>query len=121
MQDVCIVTVRDAGVRVHQHIHSGRGEVRAAQTTLPVGGQIMNVATLQAGGRCALTLVLTIALGPALAWADSVVFETDTHIADGDLTYDGDDVTVRGCVLTVDGQHAFASLTVEHNTTGDPG
>ena len=39
-------------------------------------------------------------------------FTTNTTIADGDLTCDGQDIAVSNCTLTVNGAHTFASLLV---------
>jgi len=46
------------------------------------------------------------------ATAATVVFNNDTIIAAVDTTYDGSDVIVSNCVLTVDGPHSFNSLRV---------
>src|SRR6267378_787307 len=46
------------------------------------------------------------------ATASAVIFTSDTTIASGDATYDGQDVVVSNCVLTVDGPHNFASVRV---------
>jgi hypothetical protein len=40
----------------------------------------------------------------------AVVFTTDTSISDLDLTYDGQDVVVSNCTVTIDGGHAFNSV-----------
>ena len=47
---------------------------------------------------------------PAGAWG--ATFTTDTQISSGDATYDGQDVVVDGCTVTIDGSHAFNSLQV---------
>src|SRR5689334_23039986 len=47
-----------------------------------------------------------------LTSAQAVVFTADTGIAPSNLSYDGLDVVVSNCVLTVDGQHSFASVRV---------
>lgn len=51
-----------------------------------------------------------------------VTFTSNTTILAGDGTYEGYDVTVSGCTLTVDGVHAFNSLLVSNNgvVTHDP-
>jgi len=65
---------------------------------------------------CAL---LALFSGPAYPVA--VVFTTDTLIGTSDATYDGMDVIVHGCVLTLDGYHPFNSLTIERNESNAPG
>ena len=42
----------------------------------------------------------------------ATTFTSDYHIQEGDTSYDGHLITVHGCVLTVDGWHSFAGLTV---------
>ena len=59
--------------------------------------------------------------GAAPATAESVVFTTNTTIGDGVTTYEGYDVTVQGCTVTINGAHAFNSLTVERNVANQPG
>ena len=60
--------------------------------------------------------------GAALASAvQAQVFTVDTTIANGDTTYDGLDIVVRGCTVTVNGAHSFKSLTVERNAENQPG
>lgn len=56
------------------------------------------------------------ALLPLLA-ARAVTFTEDTHIADGDATYEGQPVTVSGCTLTVDGAHVFTNLYLVNGAT----
>src|SRR6267378_1330880 len=46
------------------------------------------------------------------ATASAVIFTSDTTIASGDATYDGQDLVISNCVLTVDGPHNFASVRV---------
>ncbi|CAG1007228.1 hypothetical protein PHYC_03405 [Phycisphaerales bacterium] len=43
------------------------------------------------------------------------VFTTPTTIEDGDLTYDGLDIVIRGTTVTINGAHAFNSIVVERN------
>jgi hypothetical protein len=50
-------------------------------------------------------------LGFAIS-AGAVTFNTNTSIATGNTLYDGQDIVVDACALTVDGQHAFKSLRV---------
>ena len=46
-----------------------------------------------------------------------VTFTTNTWISAGDVTYDGQDVVVDGCTLTIDGEHSFASLRLMNSAT----
>ena len=46
------------------------------------------------------------------ATARGVTFTVDTAIGAGDGTYEGQDIVVQGCTLTVDGSHSFNSLVV---------
>src|ERR1017187_5409194 len=48
----------------------------------------------------------------AATTVSAVVFTNNTAISPLDLTYDGADITVSNCTVTVDGPHAFASLQV---------
>ncbi len=56
------------------------------------------------------TLAVLLALAPALLRA--ATFSTDTIIGVGNATYDGQDIVVSGCTLTVNGPHSFNSLQV---------
>ena len=56
-----------------------------------------------------ITLGLLVVLAVPV---QAVTFTTDTYIAADDFTYDGDDIVVDGCVVTIDGAHGFASLWV---------
>lgn len=58
------------------------------------------------------TLLTALALTLSLAGANAVTFTVNTTIGVGDTTYDGQDVVVQGCTLTVDGPHTFVSLTL---------
>src|SRR5690348_15623671 len=42
----------------------------------------------------------------------AILFTGDTHIGDNDLTFDGMDIVVSNCTVTVDGPHGFASLQI---------
>src|ERR1035438_3280618 len=50
-------------------------------------------------------------LVPRLA-ATAVTFTNDTALPSYDTNYDGMDIVVTNCTLTVDGAHSFASLQV---------
>ena len=41
-----------------------------------------------------------------------VTFTSDTLIDTNNFTYDGNDIIVDGCVLTINGQHQFNSLQI---------
>jgi hypothetical protein len=56
--------------------------------------------------------LLLLAIAPQ---AIAAVFTSNTTINTGDLTYDGQDIVVKGCTLTVNGQHSFNSLTVTNS------
>ncbi len=49
--------------------------------------------------------------------ARAETFTEDAYIAADDFTYDGDDIIVDGCVVTIDGAHSFASLSVINTGT----
>ncbi len=57
-----------------------------------------------------LAFIAALALHTAAAHA--AVFTSNTAIGVGDTTYEGQEITVSGCTLTVDGPHAFDSLAV---------
>jgi hypothetical protein len=56
------------------------------------------------------SLAVLLALAPLLLRA--ATFTTDTTISSGNATYDGQDIVVSGCTLTVNGPHAFNSLQI---------
>lgn len=65
--------------------------------------------------RSNLLAIVAVALSafrtePALA----VTFTNDTQVAAGNATYDGQDIVVQGCTLTVNGTHAFNSLLLSN-------
>ena len=69
-----------------------------------------------------ITLIAVLGL-PATA-ALATVFSTNAIISAGNPTYDGQDIVVSNCTLTVNGPHAFTSLLVTSNGvvthTADP-
>lgn len=70
----------------------------------------------------ALMMIMSLLAPVAQAWAQATqVFTTNTAIADTNLTFDGMHIVVRGCTVTIDGVHSFASLTVERNASNVPG
>ena len=68
---------------------------------------------LRAGGLGLALCAAFVVCGSLLATAaQAVVFTTNTVIEAANTTYDGQDITVNNCTLTVDGPHAFNSLQV---------
>ena len=57
-------------------------------------------------------LLPVLALTLSLTGAQAITFTSDTAIGVGNTNYDGREITVSGCTLTVDGPHAFTSLLV---------
>jgi len=47
-----------------------------------------------------------------LAQADPVTFTSNTIIDVSDTTYDGADIVVQGCTVTINGAHSFNSVQV---------
>ncbi|HPS54747.1 MAG TPA: hypothetical protein PLP05_04035, partial [Sedimentisphaerales bacterium] len=45
----------------------------------------------------------------------AVTFTTPVTIAENDTAYDGLDIIVNGCVVTINGTHSFASLTIQNS------
>jgi hypothetical protein len=58
-----------------------------------------------------LAVLVAALLVPGLS-AKAVTFTNDTLISSYNTSYDGMDVTVTNCTLTLDGAHSFASLRV---------
>ncbi len=50
--------------------------------------------------------------GPPLASGASVVLNSDTSITSTDTSYEGADLVIDNCVVTMDGQHSFRSLSI---------
>ncbi|MFO0874054.1 MAG: hypothetical protein U0575_08800 [Phycisphaerales bacterium] len=65
-----------------------------------------------------VAFVLALLASPATR---AEVFVVDKTIAIGDLAYDGQDIVVRGCTVTINGAHSFKSLTIEHSASGAKG
>lgn len=62
-----------------------------------------------------VVIAITAALSLCTATVHAVVFTNSTSIAAGILAYEGQDIVVSNCTLTVDGAHAFASFVlVDH-------
>jgi hypothetical protein len=62
-------------------------------------------------------VVLTALIIVTASFGQSHTFTTNATIGCSDLTYEGYQITVSGCVLTVDCAHSFVSLTVTNNGT----
>ena len=65
--------------------------------------------------RLAVLCVFSVVSVSAAPSARAVTFTADTLIAAGDTTYDGQDITVSGCTVTINGAHSFTSLLVTTN------
>ncbi len=63
------------------------------------------------------TLLCSLLLmgGAQIVRAATVTFTTNTTIDTNTLTYEGYDVIVHGCTVTINGAHSFQSLTIESN------
>ena len=59
---------------------------------------------------------LALALSFTAATAFGLTFTSNTTIGTGDPTYDGQDLVVSNCTLTVNGAHNFASLLLTNGT-----
>ena len=70
------------------------------------------------------SIAIIAALALSTTAAPAVTFTNDTTIAIGVTTYDGQDIVVSNCTLTVNGPHPFNSLLVASNgvvtETADP-
>src|SRR6516164_10153553 len=64
-----------------------------------------------------LRFVILLSFTFALHGTAAVVFTTDTTLGPLDTNFDGNDIIVSNCTLTVDGPHGFLSLTVGSGTT----
>ncbi|MCS6776260.1 MAG: hypothetical protein NZ557_06940, partial [Chthonomonadaceae bacterium] len=58
-------------------------------------------------------LLLSALALPVLAQAGHVTFTTNTVITAGNRSYENFAVRVRGCTVTIEGEHTFHSLVVE--------
>ena len=61
------------------------------------------------------SIAITAALALLTTAAHAAVFTTNATINIGDTTYDGQDIVVSNCTLTVNGPHSFTSLLVTSN------
>jgi hypothetical protein len=63
-----------------------------------------------------LSLLLIVFVTMALAWhASAEVFTEDAEIGPLDTNYDGQDIVILDCTVTVDGPHTFSSLVLADN------
>jgi hypothetical protein len=60
------------------------------------------------------SLALSLSVGEAAA-ATTYTFASNTLIAVGNMAYDGQDIVVSNCTLTVDGPHAFNSVRLTNS------
>src|SRR5579862_3725462 len=61
---------------------------------------------------CALIGLTLMLCASEQAIAQSTTFTTNTTIGANNAKYEGDDITVSGCTVTIDGAHQFKSLDV---------
>src|SRR5580698_8944043 len=65
---------------------------------------------------CRWSLILVVFVTIALALhASAEVFTEDTEIGPLDTNYDGQDLVILDCTVTVDGPHTFSSLVLAAN------
>src|SRR5215469_15573778 len=65
-----------------------------------------------------LTSIFLLALSLSLflpIHARAIVFSGSTNISPTNTSYDGQDIVISNCTVTVDGAHGFASLVVTSN------
>ncbi|MBN2451465.1 MAG: hypothetical protein JXR77_13825, partial [Lentisphaeria bacterium] len=72
------------------------------------------------GGGNTLLAAALLLVALARVSAAAVVFTSDTTIGAGDLLYEGEDVTVQGCTLTISGHHEFAALRLVNGVVTHP-
>jgi hypothetical protein len=60
----------------------------------------------------AVAFVIAALGSPAFA---QTVFTTNTTISDSNFSFDGQDIIIRGCTVTINGAHAFNSIIIEKN------
>lgn len=61
---------------------------------------------------CCAFLLVALQLPGTLCTSSAATFASDTLIGITDSSFDGQDIIVSNCTLTVDGSHAFNSLQV---------
>ncbi len=67
--------------------------------------------------RLCLATSLCVAAGSGLNAQTTTVFTNSISIGATNTGYDGEDIVVEGCVLTVNGSHAFNRLSLSNNAT----
>ncbi len=67
--------------------------------------------------RLASLAIAVLSLGAAEPLGQPVAFTSNTQIDAGDATYDGRDIVVSGCTLTITGTHSFSSLQAINSAT----
>jgi len=65
--------------------------------------------------RTVLFLGSCLCVFAAPTFADTYTLTSDAVIDPNNTTYDGHDIVVDGCVVTIDGEHSFASLSVTNS------
>ena len=72
---------------------------------------------------CGVVLCVVVAALLLATGVGAATFTSDTSIGAGDAAYDGQDIVVSGCTVTIDGAHSFASLAIENSgaVTHSPG
>ena len=50
----------------------------------------------------------------------TTIFTTETIIHEGDTTYDGQDIAIKGATVTIDGPHPFDSVQLVRGRRLDP-
>jgi hypothetical protein len=81
------------------------GDNRKKRTEGTVSGIIMKTLQLSWGLLFAATL-------SAVSSVSATVFTTSTNITAGNTSYEGTDIVISNCTVTVDGAHSFNSLLV---------
>jgi hypothetical protein len=63
----------------------------------------------------AVALLAVVGGANEQAVADTITFTSNTTIGCNDVTYDGYDIIVDGCTVTIDGVHEFANMDIINN------
>src|SRR5688500_12788267 len=59
-------------------------------------------------------VLVAIGVVASVSQSSAIVFTNDLLISSSDTNYDGLDIVVTNCTVTVDGTHAFASLQIRN-------
>ena len=62
--------------------------------------------------RAFVAFALLLAVGCFAPFSHAATFTSNVTIAEGDTTYDGQDIIVDGATATINGTHGFASLSL---------